>query len=166
MISSAIFSPCRTYRYQLWRRWGPGKACAFIGLNPSTADETKDDPTIRRCIKFAQTWGYGSLCMVNLFAYRATDPEVMKQQEDPIGPDNDSYMAMARGDCDLMVAAWGKHGDHMGRGGQVFSNFATNLFALKLNSDSSPAHPLYLKGTLVPIPYVELLRRMENQIAA
>lgn len=82
----AHLSPCRRYRYALWRRWGDGPHAMFIGLNPSTADETADDPTIRRCIAFARAWGYGALCMANLFAYRATQPADMLAQDDPVGP--------------------------------------------------------------------------------
>ena len=78
---TATFSECRKYRYTLWRRWdglfASGYAM-FIGLNPSTADETNDDPTIRRCIGYARDWGYGGLCMTNLFAFRATLPKNMK----------------------------------------------------------------------------------------
>ena len=74
MERGADISPCGRYRYSLWRKWGPGATCMFVGLNPSTADETADDPTIRRCMAFARDWGYGALCMANLFAYRATDP--------------------------------------------------------------------------------------------
>ena len=81
----AVFSPCRTYRYALSRVWAADKPYAlFIGLNPSTADETLDDPTIRRCIDFAKRWGYGGLVMANLFAYRATDPAVMKRAAEPV----------------------------------------------------------------------------------
>jgi hypothetical protein len=78
MERSATISPCRMFRYALWRRWGSGPYAMFIGLNPSTADEQNDDPTIRRCIGFAQSWGYDALCMANLFAYRATKPTDMK----------------------------------------------------------------------------------------
>ena len=79
----AVFSPCRTYRYALSRVWAADKPYAlFIGLNPSTADETLDDPTIRRCIDFAKRWGYGGLVMANLFAYRATEPSEMKAATD------------------------------------------------------------------------------------
>lgn len=76
---NAIFSDCRIYRYALWRRWGSGDYAMFIGLNPSTADEANDDPTVRRCIAFAKTWGYGALCMANLFAYRSPHPEDLRK---------------------------------------------------------------------------------------
>ncbi len=88
MTRNAHLSICRRYRYALLRRWGEGKNAMFIGLNPSTADETADDPTIRRCVSFAKAWGFGGLCMANLFAYRATNPADMLMQADPIGPDN------------------------------------------------------------------------------
>lgn len=86
---SAHFSPCRIYRYGLWRRWGQGHTLMVVGLNPSTADDTQDNPTIRRCIGFARAWGFGALCMANLFAYRAVSPDRLRQAADPIGPEND-----------------------------------------------------------------------------
>ena len=92
---SAIFSSCRKYRYILWRRWAVdcnANYAMFVGLNPSTADETDDDPTIRRCIRFAKSWGYSGLCMANLFAYRATDPKDMLVATGPVGVENDKYL--------------------------------------------------------------------------
>ena len=86
------FSPCRRYRYTLWRDWNPllpdNVYAMFIGLNPSTADETNDDPTIRRCINFAKSWGCDSFCMTNIFAFRATDPKVMIAEPEPVGIDH------------------------------------------------------------------------------
>lgn len=148
---SAVFSPCRKYRYALWRKWDDrldAKMVAFIGLNPSTADETQDDPTIRRCIGFAKAWGYGSLCMLNLFAFRATDPKEMLAADDPVGPDNDfTIQRMSlRVDC---VAAWGTHGTHRGRDKAV-RGMVENLHYLRLTKDGHPAHPLYLPATLTP----------------
>ena len=85
----ATFSPCRTWRYSLWRIWQPGKPyVVFIGLNPSTATEVEDDPTIRRCIRYAQDWDYGGLYMLNVFALRSTDPKALYRHSDPKGPDN------------------------------------------------------------------------------
>lgn len=148
--SSAIFSPCRTYRYQLWRRWGPGQPVVFIGLNPSTADESQDDPTIRRCIGYAQAWGYPALLMLNLFAFRATNPKDMMIAKDPVGPENDRHLLK---EClgRMTIAAWGKDGSHLGRSASIAIH---GLHCLKLNHDGSPAHPLYLKKTLTPAPYV------------
>lgn len=103
----AEFSPCRRYRYGLYRGWQLGTGFAmFVGLNPSTADETADDPTIRRCIAFARAWGYGALFMANLFAYRATNPTEMLAQADPVGPENDATLARLAAQADVVVAAW------------------------------------------------------------
>ena len=116
MKTDAKLSECRQYRYALWRTWDDSKPYAmFVGLNPSTADETDDDPTIRRCIVFAKDWGYGGLCMANLFAYRATDPSNMFSAQDPIGPQNDVWLERLAKDAGIVVAAWGNHGGHLGR---------------------------------------------------
>jgi hypothetical protein len=152
--STASFSSCRRYRYSLWRRWGDASLgyAMFIGLNPSTADEVEDDPTIRRCIQFAKDWGYGALCMTNLFAFRATYPAVMKAQEDPVGPENDTSLLHLAKDADVVVAAWGTHGSHQGRGKHVGGMLA-NLTCLRLTKAGHPGHPLYLPKSLTPIPY-------------
>ena len=87
-----VFNETRTHRYTLWRTWDSSLPyCQFIGLNPSTADETKDDPTVRRCIAFSKMWGYGALCMTNLFGFRSTDPAGLLTVEDPVG-DNDAHL--------------------------------------------------------------------------
>jgi hypothetical protein len=103
-------------RYALWREWDIFNSdyVMFIGLNPSTADETRDDPTIRRCIGFAQDWGYGAVCMTNLFAYRARDPLVMKSAVDTIGPENDQWLAFCAKEASMIVAAWGVDGRSLG----------------------------------------------------
>jgi hypothetical protein len=111
MRRETTFSACRAYRYVLWREFGglldDSRYVMFIGLNPSTADETNDDPTVRRCIGYTSAWGYGALCMTNLFALRATDPALMLKADDPVGPDNDTHLVeFARG-ADVIVAAWG-----------------------------------------------------------
>ena len=92
MQRDALFSPCGTYRYRLTRRWAEGPAVAFIMLNPSTADGSVDDPTIRRCIGYGQSWGYGALAVGNLYAFRATEPQELRRARDPIGPDNDRHL--------------------------------------------------------------------------
>ena len=151
--SDATFSPCRQYRYSLWRHWGDpvGGYAMFVGLNPSTADETMDDPTIRRCIGFAKAWGYAGLCMTNLFAFRATQPADMKAAADPIGPDNNqTLLRMAQG-AGVIVAAWGVDGAHLGRG-DVVRGMLPNLHFLKLTQAGHPSHPLYLLKTLTPQP--------------
>src|SRR5690349_7864679 len=110
-VNDCVFSPCRTWRYELWVRWlsaRPREYCMFIGLNPSTADEYQLDPTLRKCVGFAKRWGDGAMVMTNLFAYRATLPEDMKKAHiDPVGPDNDATLIrLARG-AKIVVAAWG-----------------------------------------------------------
>lgn len=154
MERSACFSPCRTYRYALWRRWGPGAFAMFIGLNPSTADETADDPTIRRCIGFAKSWGYDALCMTNLFAYRATDPADMKKAEFPLGRDNDGFLARLADSAGVIVAAWGAHGTYLGRDAFVRRTLGRPLHYLRLTKDGHPGHPLYLPASLRPVEWV------------
>lgn len=146
---SASLSPCRRYRYDLWRRWAPGPYAMFIGLNPSTADETQDDPTIRRCIGFAKAWGYSALCMTNLFAFRATDPKEMKAEVDPIGWGNDATIIRLSADAGVVIAAWGVHGTHLDRAADVVK-LIPNLQCLGLSKDGHPRHPLYLKADCEP----------------
>lgn len=153
MKKTAKLSDCRTYRYELWRTWDESKPYAmFIGLNPSTADETEDDPTIRRCINFAKTWGYGGLCMTNLFAYRATQPEDMKRASDPIGNKNDETLILLAKNAGVIVGAWGNDGMFLNRSKHVRA-LIPELNVLKVNKSGEPAHPLYLKSTLTPIEW-------------
>ncbi len=153
------FSRCRRYRYVWELTWNPARrSCAFIGLNCSTADETGPDPTVRRCVNFAKNWGYGSLTMLNLFAFRATDPRNMKAASDPIGPDNDGWLRrrtrLVVDAGGIIVAAWGTHGTFMGRAGEVVTMLRHRegipLYCLSKTKTGEPAHPLYLKGDLKP----------------
>ena len=153
--SSAIFSPCRQYRYILWRSWEENwedNFCMFNCLNPSTADETLDDPTIRRCIQYCKDWGYSGYVMGNIFAYRATDPKVMKAQAEPIGAENNRYLVEYAARAKVVIAAWGTHGSHLDRHNQV-KQMIPNLHCLKVTQNGFPDHPLYLKRNLQPIPY-------------
>ena len=154
MERSATLSPCRAYRYALWRRWGRGPYAMFIGLNPSTADEANDDPTIRRCIGFARAWGYEGLCMTNLFAYRATKPADMKKSANPVGCENDRVLVTFSHCAGVVVAAWGTHGTHMGRD-QTVRLLVPGLHYLRLTKDGHPAHPLYLPASLRPVLWVK-----------
>ena len=150
---NATFSDCRKYRYALSRTWnGKKKTILFIGLNPSTADEKIDDPTIRRCINYAQNWGYGSLLMVNLFAYRATMPSELKNVKNPIGNDNDLHIIELSKKADIAVAAWGNEGTLLNRDKEV-KKILPNLMCLKINKSGQPAHPLYQKKDLKLIKY-------------
>ena len=155
MEKGASISECGRYRYLLWRIWDREKPfISFIGLNPSTANAKKDDPTIRRCIGFAERWGYGGLYMVNLFAWRATNPKHMMSVEKPIGPLSDEYIKVAIENSELMIAAWGVNGQHRNRA-EAVKKMIPNLKALKINKRGEPAHPLYIpycdKDRLIPI---------------
>lgn len=155
MKREATFSSCQSYRYSLLREWSATQnKVLFIGLNPSTADATIDDPTIRRCIGFARSWGFGGLYMGNLFAFRSTDPRGLFSASDPVGPDNDATLLELAGVVRLVVAAWGNHGAYLGQASHVRSLFRS-LSVLKLNRSGQPAHPLYLKKGLSPTPWVE-----------
>lgn len=152
-ITGAIYSGCKRYRYQLWRRWDASlPACAFLMLNPSTATETYDDRTIRRCKGYAKAWGFGGLYIANLFAYRATDPDEMKAQDDPIGVVNDIWIDRTTAACELTVCAWGVHGTHRRRSTTVMQELlgARELWALDVTTYGHPKHPLYLAKTMVP----------------
>lgn len=154
--SEAMFSDNLDYRYMLSRRWGDEYTpyVLVIGLNPSTADHEKDDPTIRRCVQFAKDWGMNTLFMANLFAYRATNPVHMKQVDEPIGPDNDKVLVTLAGKADLVVAAWGRHGSFKQRDIAVLDLLSeSHVECLGVNIDGSPKHPLYLPKTSRLRPY-------------
>ena len=136
----------------LWREWIGGDGYAmFVGLNPSTADETMDDPTVRRCINFAKAWGYGALCMTNIFAFRATDPADMKAAIDPVGPDNDKTLLEMARSAGVVIAAWGVHGAYLERSAKVHHMLGP-LHCLALTKEGHPGHPLYLPKDLMPRP--------------
>jgi len=148
--ADAVLSPCGLYRYLLTRTWNPDRgAVAFVMLNPSTADHRADDPTIRRCVAFADAWGYGRLVVVNLFALRATDPSELRRSADPIGPDNDYHIA---GQCAgrTVVAAWGgvaskwPHPKWAERARAVRKLIGSTACVehLGLTADGCPKHPL------------------------
>ena len=153
MEKSAILSADRKYRYVLTRIWDEAKpTVVFIGLNPSTADEEVDDETIRKCIGYAKRWGYGKLIMVNLFAFRSTDPSMLKRVEDPVGPDNGSYIQKCVSESNLVIACWGNHGKLLNRD-KVLMGSLPNLVCLKRNKNGTPRHPLYLSKDITPMPY-------------
>jgi hypothetical protein len=146
---SAIISPCGTYRYVLHRsipqpiRWV--RRVVFVMLNPSTADATVDDPTIRSCIRFAQRWGYTRLTVVNLFALRATDPAELARNSDPVGPENDRHIdeQLCGEFTEAIVAAWGAHHFAADRAREVIARFGP-FQCLGVTKGGSPRHPLYL----------------------
>jgi len=154
MNRRTIFSRDRVYRYTLWRQWldfDRAGYVLFIGLNPSTADEHQDDPTIRRCMDYARRWGFGALCMMNLFAFRATDPRDMKAAEEPVGDTNDVLLKAYAKEAQLIVAAWGNDGAYLDRGPEVLAMLPP-VYVLEMTERWHPCHPLYKKKTLWPTP--------------
>lgn len=156
-IGLAQFSPDMKYRYLL-QRFLPGKGpkgiVAAIGLNPSTADQDVNDPTITRLIKYATKWQYKEFRMLNVFAYRSTDPKELYHQEDPVGPDNNAVIRGAVKSADLILCAWGTHAVHQDRHNRMMSILSgKKLHCLKVTKENYPQHPLYLKADLLPIPY-------------
>lgn len=155
--SKASISRDSLYRYALWREMKDGEGTVlFIMLNPSTADAKQDDPTIRRCIGFATYWGYKTLAVGNLFAYRATDPRVLtRSRQDTIGPYNDRWLSDLALNADLVIAAWGANKAAKGRDREVLSRlrWVPRLEALGVTADGSPKHPLYVAGHTTPVPY-------------
>ena len=119
MHRTALFSRDRRFRYRLGRRWGDGAAVCFVLLNPSTADETREDPTIRRCIGFARSLGYGALEVVNLYAYVATDPAELRRAGYPVGRYTDRHIEAAVLESGRVVLAWGVRAARLGRPGEV-----------------------------------------------
>lgn len=150
----AIFSTCRTWRYLLRRHWDPGvEPLVVIGLNPSTADETTDDQTIRRCIGYAQSWGCGGLMMMNAYALRSTDPKGLWRVDDPVGPENDEWLLRVaeRYPDTTFLAAWGVHCEP--ERAETVAGLLPRLACLGLTKAGGPRHPLYMPGDLAPRPY-------------
>lgn len=185
--TGAVISACGSYRYSLWREWrggsrklwdmwtnddgtpaldgagqqlGEPRPCVFVMLNPSTADADQDDPTIRRCVNSAKGWGFDRLEVVNLFAWRSTDPRAVLAmtggKTDPVGPDNRAYVHRAVERARLVVCAWGTQGGHIGQDETMLGwleEHGALPHALRITKDGFPAHPLYLPNNLKPMPY-------------
>ena len=151
---NAIISNCGSYRYRLERRIGAGsRTCLFVMLNPSKADATIDDPTITRCITYARAWGYDKLVVGNLFAFRTKYPTELKVAADPVGPENTKHLSKMFREADIVIAAWGNHGDHRGRAQEFREYTAKNgidLHYLKLTKQGHPSHPGRLAAALQP----------------
>ncbi len=159
--TGAEFSLDRVYRYRLWRRWADGPCLMVVGLNPSTADETSDDPTVRRCIGYARRWGFAGLRMLNLFALRSTDPRRLYQAADPLGPRNLTtiqHEARATLAADgAVLAAWGNHGrldDHARQLRDLLARSGIPAACLGLTRIGEPRHPLYLRADATPLPFL------------
>ncbi|MGX9884051.1 DUF1643 domain-containing protein [Streptomyces sp. NPDC002276] len=162
VLGSAVLSHCERYRYRLSRTWGDGPTAVFVMLNPSTADGLKDDATIRRLAGpngFARHMGAGSLLVVNLYAWRATDPNDLWTVDDPVGPDNDTHLrAAAKAAADSggpLVGAWGVNAKPDRIAAVLALPGMDRLTALAVTKSGQPKHPLYLKTTLTPQPWVD-----------
>ena len=156
MKRTAEISPCGQYRYRLGRLWDESRpVCLWIMLNPSYADDQEDDRTITLCVGYAKRWGYGSILVGNLFAWRTTYPEKLYQAEDPVGPRNDRRLRAMLTKADLVVCAWGTHRMARGREREVISMLDGRGHALRITRDGHPHHPLRLPATLTPVPYPE-----------
>ena len=149
METSAVLSPCRQYRYALWRKWADGPQVLFVMLNPSTADESVDDPTIRRCISFAKAWGFGSLSVGNLFALRTPNPGQLIEHSSPIGDENDQWLRKLQDSAALTVAAWGNSGRLNNRSASV-AQILSKPHTLGLTKIAEPRHPLYVHSATKP----------------
>lgn len=157
--AAAVFSEDGAYRYRLRRRWEVGPLVTFVMLNPSTADHEVLDPTVRRCVGFAQREGAGALEVVNVFALRSTDPKALYGHPDPIGPGNDEHILTAAAESRLVIAAWGHHPAKLGGRGEavrrLLADHGIALHHLGLTKDSYPRHPLYLPA-VAPLTRWEL----------
>jgi hypothetical protein len=155
---AASLSDCGRYRYWLARWWSSVPRVTFVMLNPSTADADVDDPTIRRCMGYARTWGYGGIGVVNLYALRSTDPRQLWAADDPIGSENDTYLTAAalhalQSDTPI-IAAWGANARQDRIAAVQALPFMDRLSALALTKTGQPRHPLYLRGDLAPVPWI------------
>jgi hypothetical protein len=162
----AILSEDKRYRYSLWRvrprlavnqgggresiPW-PCKTATFIMFNPSTADAEVNDPTIRRCMRFAWDWGYEILTVVNLFAFRATSPKKLAAQANPVGADNNDHIDRAAINSDCLVAAWGNNGIYLKRDEEILKFLRPfDIYALGVTKKGQPKHPLYVAASTKP----------------
>jgi hypothetical protein len=184
MTRDAVLSPCGTYRYRLTRLWDETlPMLGWIMLNPSTADASVDDPTIRKCIGFAKRGGFGSIVVTNLFAFRATDPKELKRRaprkraakgerardmSEIVGPNNDAHILAAVHEALRTVCAWGSHGAFGGRDRDVLLMLKREgvfdgwdrgwITRLDVTQDGDPRHPLYLKYELIDAIVADLAR--------
>lgn len=149
-VRTAVLSDDRCYRYSLSRRWADGPECVFVMLNPSRANATEDDRTIRRCRGFAKTWGYAGFSVVNLYAWVSTDPDVLWSVEDPVGPENNQFLASyairAKHDGAPIVGGWGVNA-RPDRVEQVLRLAGMDrLECLGVTKAGAPRHPLYRRA--------------------
>ena len=151
MNTTALLSEDKLYRYQLLRVWDETlPRVLFVMLNPSTADATKDDPSIRRVISFAKSWGYGGVYVGNLFAFRSTDPKGLKYVKDPIGENNIQHIQTMVGLVDKIIYAWGNNQKEP----KWLSEMVPTPYCIDISKKGVPKHPLYLKKDTHPKLYI------------
>jgi len=151
--SGAVFDADLRYRYRLWREWDSDRPrLCFVLLNPSTADAAANDPTIRRCIGYGRQWGYGAIDVVNLFAFRATQPADLRRADDPIGPANDDHIREVIEGAGRVIAAWGNAGVWRGRSAIVAALLPVNAVCFGMTGAGQPRHPLYLARGATTVP--------------
>jgi len=159
--STAQYSDCENYRYFLRRNWDSDKpVICFLMLNPSTATEIDNDPTIERCQRRAMTMGYGSMIIVNLFPYRMTDSKLLHTVDDLHGDITlaNEKIVDAVTESDMTVCGWGSHALALPRAKEVIAmlkdaNVSERVMCLQVNQDGNPQHPLYIKYSQKPLPY-------------
>ena len=154
-FSEAEYSTCGLYRFRLTRTWSQaGRHALFIMLNPSTATEIKNDPSVERCERRARALEFGSFTVCNLFAFRSTNPDKLKNIRDPHGIGNDAAIESSSKCADIIVCAWGNHGAHLNRGKFVESmlrDSGFDLHHLGITARGFPKHPLYVSYSVNPI---------------
>ena len=155
--STAIYSDCLKYRYELTRIWEPaGRKVHFVMLNPSTATEVQNDPTVERCEQRARTLGFGAFRVTNIFAWRDTDPKKMRLADDPVGPENDGAIVRGCNWADQTICGWGTHGEHLERGAEMrtlIQKSTADIFHLGITKHGHPKHPLYIAYAQTPQPW-------------
>ena len=155
MAGGAVISPDGRYRYRLWRDWANTGRVTFVMLNPSTADGTEDDPTIRKCIGFAQRLGCGGFDVVNLFGLRSRNPRALQLAADPVGPGNDDHLRQAGGrSSQPIIVAWGAYGAYYPqRIAAVMGLLSRAVRCLSVTKEGQPGHPLMLSYKCLPQPW-------------
>jgi hypothetical protein len=152
--SVAVYSTCARYRYALSRVWDDaGPRVLFIMLNPSKATEMQNDPTVERCERRARVLGFGGFRVMNIFAWRETDPRLLRVASEPVGAENDRLLLEALAWADKIIAGWGVHGDHLNRGPEVealLRGEGVDLHCLGLSKAGHPRHPLYIAYATEP----------------
>lgn len=154
MTKGALISLDRNYRYSLWRIWDfDMPLIMFIGLNPSTAGIVNDDPTIRRLIEYTKAWGFGGFFIGNIFAYRTSDPRLLRETKKPVGSDNTKHLKVMASVCDKIIFMWGNGGTYKNKHLKVIKKFQGRGYCFKITNAGNPYHPLYLSKEFKPIKF-------------